>query len=57
MIVLTEEEIRAAKKAEAEYHRRYRAANPEKVRETRLRYWAKKAAQQAAAREERAGNE
>lgn len=54
---MTDEEIRAAKKAYADYHRQYRAKNPEKIREIRLRYWAKKAAQQAAAREERAGNE
>lgn len=45
---MTEEEIRIAKEAEAEYHRRYRKENPEKMREIRLRYWAKKAKQQQA---------
>lgn len=54
---MTDAEKKAANKAQAEYYRQYRKQNPEKVRETRLRYWAKKAAQQAAAREERAGNE
>ena len=54
---ITEEEIKAAKKAHAEYNRQYRAKNPEKMREIRIRYWAKRAAKNAAAKEERTGNE
>ena len=45
---MTEEELRAAKEAQAKYYREYRKRNPEKVRETNLRYWAKKAKQQQA---------
>ena len=43
---LTEEEILAAKKAHAEYQRKYRKAHPEKTREDNIRYWAKRAAKE-----------
>lgn len=43
---MTDSELQAAaKKANAAYHRRYRAEHPEKMREIRVRYWAKKTAE------------
>lgn len=42
---MTEQEIQAARKARAEYFRRYRKEHPDRVKETSLRYWAKKAKQ------------
>ncbi len=42
----------AAKTARNEYYRRWRAANPEKVREKNRRYWEKKAAQASGEKDE-----
>lgn len=37
----------AAKKVQREYKRRWRAANPDKVRESNRRYWERRAQLQA----------
>ena len=39
----TPEQLEKARKARNEYLRKWRAANPEKVREQRLRHWLRKA--------------
>lgn len=43
-----------AKEARREYHRRYRAAHPEKVREQNRKYWERRAARLKAERLESA---
>ena len=48
------EEARNARNA---YYRAWRAKNPEKVRESNERYWAKKAAEIAAEEKEAEANE
>ena len=40
-----------AKEARRAYYREYRAKHPEKVREQNRRYWARRAAREAAERE------
>lgn len=49
---MTEQEKAAARKAQNEYHREWRAKNRDKVRAINERYWAKKAAE-AAQKEEK----
>lgn len=46
-----------ARNARNEYYRAWRAKNPEKVRESNERYWAKKAAEMAAEEKEGGENE
>ena len=41
----------AARKEQNEYQRKWRAANPDKVRERNRRYWEKRAARRAEERE------
>ena len=45
----------AAKQARREYYREYRKKHPEKYRQQQLRYWEKKAREQAAELEKAAG--
>lgn len=44
---MTPQEERAAIEYRREYQRRYRREHPERVRETQLRYWLRKAQKQA----------
>lgn len=46
-----------ARNARNAYYRAWRAKNPEKVRESNERYWAKKAAEIAAEEKEAGANE
>ena len=49
---MDESAVKAAKKARNEYARKWRAENPDKVREANLRYWARRAEREAAAQQE-----
>ena len=53
---MTEQELLMAKKAKADYQKTYmkkwRAKNPDKVRENNLRYWARRAEREAAIQKE-----
>lgn len=48
---MSEQLSEAARAARNEYYRKWRAANPDKVREKNVRYWEKKAAAAAKAEE------
>lgn len=44
---MTPDEIKAAIEYRREYQRRYRREHPERVRESQLRYWLRKAQREA----------
>ena len=46
----------AARKAQAEYMRKYRKQNPDRIREINRRYWEKRAKKQQEAKESNAEN-
>lgn len=58
---MTKDEITTAKNSKREYQRTYmkqwRKANPDKVRETNLRYWLRRAEREAAEREREKASE